>query len=923
MRSKTLLFAFLLMAAATRSGMAYTYRYTDEGKIQKWSSMPISYTINQYGSEDIPEYSWVEDAFKSSFQVWDQISLADITFSYQEKTTSGTVSGQDRINLLAFDSYTSNLIVTDVYGPSVVGIAISSFYPSTGEIVDCDIIFNDQEYTFTTSGVTDMSQKTVNLKDVATHEIGHMLGLDHTFIEDGTMWPYARGGQQSLMEDDIAGVSTLYPGAAFAANTEAFSGKVSDEDGNILWGIYVSAIRQDTGEESIAAISGSGGSYTIEGLDRATGYYLKARSVDLNRLGSYMQAYGTYDPFIPQYYSDATRLEDAQVVISGNVSEDLDFQLNEATILASYDTEIGYTVVSSLQDPEVNQDYLAVRFPASSLPQNFKIASMTFYNNDDDMSWPRIMLTTGSGDQPDMDNILRLAENYVGNELGLSAVEWEMYQSSNARDLWVVFQLPGASNVGLGVGPALIAETGGIKHQNFFHSTDGGNTFLPYNSNFDPVVYLTVGLIDAPLLEPKIEVAVKELDFGFAKVGVATQLPLPVENQGSAALELTQILSSKMFFSVSGTQMTIPAGSADTLSVSFTPPVANSYTGTISMATNDPAMGTVNLSVKGSGVYSAASIGVEPIDFGEAEQGQTIADRVVISNIGSVSLLVSQVSASPEDFSAQPTQVEIAAGDSSALEVTFSPIGEGPVSGSLTFTTDDPDNDQVTIDLSGTGLAGEPPVFCDFNSDGSINIVDVISLLLFQREHPGDPRGDFNGDGSADITDVISMLLAQRDGTCPDASAALLSADAMNYSEPLANTLSSDQIAYIEKAFQLLNLTSEEEAAAKLVIYGAGNSSSLPKAFALVQNYPNPFNPSTVIAYSVPQHAESKHVTIKVYDIRGALVRVLVDNVVEPGNHATYWDGTNSTGHHAPSGVYLYRLQAGSEVITRKMVILN
>ncbi|MEA2062235.1 MAG: LamG-like jellyroll fold domain-containing protein [Gemmatimonadota bacterium] len=63
-----------------------------------------------------------------------------------------------------------------------------------------------------------------------------------------------------------------------------------------------------------------------------------------------------------------------------------------------------------------------------------------------------------------------------------------------------------------------------------------------------------------------------------------------------------------------------------------------------------------------------------------------------------------------------------------------------------------------------------PTVRCDFNSDGAINIIDVIALLIFQRENPGDPLGDFNHDGTVNITDAIAMLLAQRDGTCSDSN---------------------------------------------------------------------------------------------------------------------------------------------------------
>ncbi|MEA2064514.1 MAG: rhodanese-like domain-containing protein [Gemmatimonadota bacterium] len=73
--------------------------------------------------------------------------------------------------------------------------------------------------------------------------------------------------------------------------------------------------------------------------------------------------------------------------------------------------------------------------------------------------------------------------------------------------------------------------------------------------------------------------------------------------------------------------------------------------------------------------------------------------------------------------------------------------------------------------LSGFGSPDVLPaeIFCDFTGDGVVNVSDVVALLLYQRDKPGDPGGDFNGDGSSDIQDVIAMLLAQRDGACPEA----------------------------------------------------------------------------------------------------------------------------------------------------------
>jgi hypothetical protein len=94
----------------------------------------------------------------------------------------------------------------------------------------------------------------------------------------------------------------------------------------------------------------------------------------------------------------------------------------------------------------------------------------------------------------------------------------------------------------------------------------------------------------------------------------------------------------------------------------------------------------------------------------------------------------------------------------------------------------------------------------------------------------------------------------------------------------------------------------------------------LPTEFALEQNYPNPFNPSTVIRFALPGE---EHVRLDVYDMTGALVKVLVDQALRAGSVEVTWDGTNVTGAKVASGVYLYRLQAGSFTSIKKMVMLK
>ncbi len=88
----------------------------------------------------------------------------------------------------------------------------------------------------------------------------------------------------------------------------------------------------------------------------------------------------------------------------------------------------------------------------------------------------------------------------------------------------------------------------------------------------------------------------------------------------------------------------------------------------------------------------------------------------------------------------------------------------------------------------------------------------------------------------------------------------------------------------------------------------------------LVQNYPNPFNPMTTISFELPV---SGHASIEIFDVRGRLVRTLVNAMMPPGSKSVKWDGEDSHGRTVPSGVYFYRLTAGDKSLTKKMVLLR
>jgi hypothetical protein len=94
-----------------------------------------------------------------------------------------------------------------------------------------------------------------------------------------------------------------------------------------------------------------------------------------------------------------------------------------------------------------------------------------------------------------------------------------------------------------------------------------------------------------------------------------------------------------------------------------------------------------------------------------------------------------------------------------------------------------------------------------------------------------------------------------------------------------------------------------------------GGDSELPLDFYLDQNYPNPFNPSTTISYTIP--AQSL-VTLKVYNVLGQEVATLVNGIESPGNKSVRIDGSSLS-----TGVYFYRLQAGSYSGTKMLMVVK
>jgi hypothetical protein len=92
-------------------------------------------------------------------------------------------------------------------------------------------------------------------------------------------------------------------------------------------------------------------------------------------------------------------------------------------------------------------------------------------------------------------------------------------------------------------------------------------------------------------------------------------------------------------------------------------------------------------------------------------------------------------------------------------------------------------------------------------------------------------------------------------------------------------------------------------------------TSILPNEFALSQNYPNPFNPSTTIDYQLPVKG---YVTLRIYDVLGRLITTLVDKEQDPGFYDVTWNASKYA-----SGIYIYSIQSGSFISTKKLMLIK
>jgi hypothetical protein len=199
-------FAVLLLGLLAIPGTASAYKVmtaSQTGVELRWTAQPMKFNIHGTAAPGMTAAA-TQDAVRKAYLAWTSVSCT--SFKTQDLGVVNLPWG-DKEDYVNTHVWTSSWPPS--YGQNALGITWTSYDPQSGKIFDADTHYNPG-YPWSNTG----SPTAIDAQSVATHEIGHQLGLDHTPVQTATMF-YATGqgdtSQRSLDADDMAGVCYLYP----------------------------------------------------------------------------------------------------------------------------------------------------------------------------------------------------------------------------------------------------------------------------------------------------------------------------------------------------------------------------------------------------------------------------------------------------------------------------------------------------------------------------------------------------------------------------------------------------------------------------------------------------------------------------------------------------------------------------------------
>jgi len=234
------------------------------------------------------------------------------------------------------------------------------------------------------------------------------------------------------------------------------------------------------------------------------------------------------------------------------------------------------------------------------------------------------------------------------------------------------------------------------------------NLSITSNDPVNPTTTVALAGTGSTATFGQLQASPASVSFGTVGTGGNATQQVILSNTGTAAVQISSIAASGTGFSVNGitAPFTLNAGTAATLNVVFAPTTGGSATGSVTVtsnANNSP----LTIPVTGSGAQPGLSIAPASFAYGSVVDGQTKSQNFTLTNTGTSSLTISQLSVSGAGYSISglATPSTIAAGASATFSAVFAPTTAGSLPGSVTVSSNAPGS-PATVALSGTGVAG-------------------------------------------------------------------------------------------------------------------------------------------------------------------------------------------------------------------------